>query len=316
MKIGFVGKGGSGKTTTSVLVSKYLARQGFPVVVIDADINQHMKKSLGGNDSMEIPTLGRELRKVKTYLMGTNPRIHNVEAMLKTTPPGRGSVLMRVSESNEIYDYFSRPIDGVRLMCVGELEEEDLGVRCYHSKTGSVELVLNHLIDTKNDYVIVDMTAGADAFASGLFTRFDVTFLVVEPTLKSVGVYEQYKRYAQEYGVAIRVIGNKIENSDDVKFLQKHIGDDLVAWFVQSSFVRRSDRGEDAFFEDLEPENFAALEKIKSFIDAQDKDWKKFYKQAADFHIKNAVGWGNSATGSDLTLQVDADFVADPERYF
>ena len=29
---------------------------------------------------------------------------------------------------------------------------------------------------------MVDMTAGADSFASGLFTRFDLTFLVCEPT--------------------------------------------------------------------------------------------------------------------------------------
>jgi CO dehydrogenase maturation factor len=52
------------------------------------------------------------------------------------------------------------------------------------------------------------MTAGADAFASGLFTRFDVTFLVAEPTKQGVSVYLQYTEYAREYDVNICVIGN------------------------------------------------------------------------------------------------------------
>ena len=51
-----------------------------------------------------------------------------------------------------------------------------------------MELLLNHLVDGPGEYVVVDMTAGADAFASGMFTRFDLTFLVAEPTRKSVGV--------------------------------------------------------------------------------------------------------------------------------
>ena len=38
---------------------------------------------------------------------------------------------------------------------------------CYHSKVGAVELLLNHLVDGPGEYVVVDMTAGADSFASG-----------------------------------------------------------------------------------------------------------------------------------------------------
>ncbi|MGA2826585.1 MAG: hypothetical protein ABSF03_10725, partial [Streptosporangiaceae bacterium] len=39
------------------------------------------------------------------------------------------------------------------------------------------------------EYVVVDCTAGAESFASGMFTRFDLTFLVAEPTRKGVGVW-------------------------------------------------------------------------------------------------------------------------------
>lgn len=42
-------------------------------------------------------------------------------------------------------------------------------------------------------YVVVDCTAGADSFASGLFTRFDLTVLVAEPTRKAISVCREYR---------------------------------------------------------------------------------------------------------------------------
>lgn len=62
----------------------------------------------------------------------------------------------------------------------GFLDEDDLEVACDHSKTGAVELYLNHLVDGPGEYVVVDCTADADSFASGLFARFDLTVLVAE----------------------------------------------------------------------------------------------------------------------------------------
>jgi CO dehydrogenase maturation factor len=47
MRIAFVGKGGSGKTTLASLFCKHLAATGRPVLTIDADINQHLGVALG-----------------------------------------------------------------------------------------------------------------------------------------------------------------------------------------------------------------------------------------------------------------------------
>ena len=88
-------------------------------------------------------------------------------------------------------------------MVTGPFTDDDLGVACYHSKTGAVELYLNHLVDGPGEYVVVDCTAGADSFASGMFTRFDLTFLVAEPTRKGVAVYRQWTDYAADYDVAL-----------------------------------------------------------------------------------------------------------------
>jgi CO dehydrogenase maturation factor len=314
MKIAFVGKGGSGKTTLSALFARYLAAAGAPVLALDADINQHLAVALGApaEQAAALPPLGEHLNDLKEYLRGSNPRITSSAAMLKTTPPGRGSRLLRLDEDNPIYRACVRDIDGVRLAVTGGFTEGDLGVACYHSKVGAVELLLNHLIDDPGEYVVVDMTAGADAFASGLFTRFDRTFVVCEPTLRSTGVYRQYADYARDYGVALSVIGNKVTDAGDEDFLREHVGADLLATVGVSGHVRAAEQGRVRPIADLEAANLAVLDAMRVAVDATQRDWSRFTAQAVQFHLRNAQAWGNARTGQDLSAQVDPDFVLGP----
>ncbi len=310
MKIAFVGKGGSGKTTLSSLFSRYVAEQGLPVLAIDADINQHMATALGATPdwAQAVPPLGLEMDRIKQYLRGTNPRISSNAAMVKTTPPGYGSNLLSITEPNPIYDHFVRDISGVRFLATGPFSEDNLGVKCYHSKVGSVELMLSHLIDHEKEYVVVDMTAGADSFASGMFTKFDLTFLVAEPTLKGLSVYHQYKHYAKDYDIQLRVIGNKIEGQDDIDFLRKQVGDDLWTTFGRSQYVRGMEKGRHLPLSDLEAGNRAVLQLVLEAVDATTQDWAKFYRHTVEFHTKNALSWANEATGQDLQQQIDPAF--------
>jgi len=314
VKIAFVGKGGSGKTTLASLFTGYLAGAARPVLAIDADINQHLAVALGSSEeeSVALPTLGENMTLIKDYLRGDNPRITDAAAMIKTTPPGQGSRLVRPFEDNPISRACFTDIAGVRLAVTGQFEEDDLGVACYHSKIGAAELLLNHMIDGEDEYVVMDMTAGADAFASGLFTRFDVTFLVCEPTLRSVGVYRQYADYAKDFGIRLVVIGNKINDEDDVDFLREQAGDDLVGWMESSRHVRAAERGTARPITELEPHNLDTLEAMLSTVDSTERDWARYQRQGVEFHLRNANGWGNGRAGEDLAAQVDPDFVLNP----
>ena len=317
MKIAFVGKGGSGKTTLSALFIRHLAAIGRPVIAVDADINQHLGPALGLTDAQaaELPPLGGHLPEIKEYLRGSNPLIRSADEMIKTTPPGRGSRLLRIVEENPVYAACARPIaldeGSVRLLATGAFTEEDLGVACYHSKVGAVELLLNHLLDGPDEYLVTDMTAGSDSFASGLFTRFDLTFLVAEPTRKGVSVYRQYKDDARDFAVQLRVIGNKVQGPDDLVFLHREVGDDLLTTFGQSDWVRRLEQGAEPPLKSLEPANRAVLEQLRTEAEAayELRDARRYTEQAVLFHRRNAESWANAKVGVDLATQVDEGFV-------
>ena len=269
MRIAFTGKGGSGKTTLSSLFGRIAADDGHVVLALDADINQHLAETLGYHG--EIRSMGTEAEIIKTYLRGDNPLLKGKE-LHKTTPPGRGSNLLRVSGNDWFIREFAAEHDGMWLAGAGDIPEGNVGIRCYHGLNGAVELVLGHLVDTQEDIVIVDMTAGADAFSSSLFTKVDALVLVVEPTLKSIGVYSQFARLVTDYGVPLIVIGNKITDESDVAFIREHIPS-VGLWIKASSYVRDRERGRTDG--SIESETVEVLRNLRGQVLKNPIDWQK-----------------------------------------
>jgi CO dehydrogenase maturation factor len=150
--------------------------------------------------------------------------------------------------------------------------------------------------------------AGAESFASGLFTRFDITFLVVEPTRKSLQVFRQWSSYAADYQVPLAVIGNKTQGDEDA-FLRDHAGENLLTCFPHLPGLRAMEQGRPFSLGDTGPQARDGLALLQHAVDAQVKDWAAFIRQAAHFHLKNARAWANTATGEDLTAQIDPDFI-------
>ena len=200
-------------------------------------------------------------------------------------------------------------------MATGPFAEDDLGVACYHSKTGAVELYLNHLLDGPGEYVVVDCTAGAESFASGLFTRFDLTFLVAEPTRKGVGVYRQWAGYAAGYDVALAVIGNKVQDAEDVAFLREHAGGGPAG--LRSAMSPRSgpwNRAARSAWTISARATLATLGAPAGHAWTRSaRDWARYTRQAVEFHLSNARAWANAAVGEDLAGQVDPEFVMGPQ---
>jgi CO dehydrogenase maturation factor len=99
MKLGVVGKGGVGKTTTSALLAQAYVARGQRVVAIDTDSNPNLGISLGlsFDESEAIPVIPRSL------VMGTPSWMTPEELMReygRQTPVGvRLLSAMRVSQA-------------------------------------------------------------------------------------------------------------------------------------------------------------------------------------------------------------------------
>lgn len=315
MKIAFVGKGGSGKSTVATLFAKYLAAQKKQVLAIDADINQHFGTLLGFSldEIKALPSLGHEIAKVRMYVQGDNKRIMSPSHLRMTTPPANGS---RVIHPNAQDPFLSRYItnkDGVHFATTGEFEASDVGMICYHGKTMSTEIVFNHLADANDEYVLVDMTAGADTFSTGIFLKFDMLALVVEPTAQSLSVFTQFKEYTKEYTINVKVVGNKIEDAVDEDFIKNYVGDAYLGCLPYSKEIRNLEKNKllaENFITDITP----VMETIKINLDNASKNWNKFYDDLVTLHKKHAESWLNNAFQTNFEDQIDPTF--NPEKFY
>jgi CO dehydrogenase maturation factor len=164
MRIAFVGKGGSGKSTISASFASYVSQNtNKPVVVFDADLNIHAPELLGfGNIPFEKhlsnPKIAADIKK---WLIGQND-IKNLGEFRKSTPPTRKSNILEIEsiQSSPIAE-FGLFKDNLFVFAVGTYQEEDIGASCYHNNLSILESLLNHT-DDKNGYLIADMVAGVD----------------------------------------------------------------------------------------------------------------------------------------------------------
>lgn len=311
MRIAFCGKGGSGKTSIASIFIRYLADKGEPVLAIDGDINQHLSSALGLNPEKikALPRLGQQMKILKNYVAGENKRI-NPDHIIESTPAGNGSNFITFGGNDPVSAHFILRNDNLRFMAVGGHEEHDVGTTCFHKFTGAEGIFLNHLLDREDEFVIGDMCAGADPFASsGLASRYDAIYLVLEPTLKSIGVYEQARQYADPFGIRLFVIGNKISSPEDLAFIEEKTGQKALCAFGDLAVIRNLEKGRDYQISGLEVQTIDSLDTMrKTALSLGARDWKRYVENGKFFHRRSSEGWASAAYGADLMEQIDPGF--------
>lgn len=226
MKIAFVGKGGSGKSTLTALFIRHLQQQGRKVLAIDADLNMNLAGLLGVNVPEE-KYLARPpvADAIRHHLKGENPRLPDIAKFLPTTPPGAGSNLIRRFDDPALAPYSVAAGDDTRLLTVGTYESDGIGQTCYHSHLFVAENLLSHTF-AKDFDVVCDMVAGTDAFAYSLHLQFDAIILIAEPTPESAEVCALYTRLAEDadIGSLVHLVGNKVVDAEDEAFIADRAG--------------------------------------------------------------------------------------------
>lgn len=247
MKIGVVGKGGTGKTTVSALVAQEYAARRKRVVAVDTDSNPNLAMSLGLDEQTvaAAPLLPRSLA---------------IGADGKTAA---GQLLA---------DYGVATPSGVTLLHAMRVDEAGAGCTCAGHAT--VRSLLGEALEDHCDIALVDMEAGLEHLSrsGGTLAYVDLLLIVTEPTHKSLFTAARTITLAEELGI-IRIggVANKVR-PEDVERLEAMAGEyeiPLAAVLPYDPGVARADR----MGSGLQPSAslHREVDKLIAFVDSEEE---------------------------------------------
>ncbi len=230
MKLAITGKGGVGKTTLTALLAQAYADQGRDVLAVDADPSPCLAGALGFPPELraqlhpiaEMDELIEERTGAKPGTVGgfftLNPRVDDI--------PERFSILHR----------------GVRLLEMGSVDLGGSGCICPES--AMLKTLFTHLLFRKDDVLLLDMYAGVEHLGRATVDFVDAMLVVVEPTRRSLGTAAQIKKLANDIGLMrLYLVGNKVRNEEEVKFLEQETPDLPVIGILPADLkVQEADR--------------------------------------------------------------------------
>lgn len=236
MILGFLGKGGSGKSTVATQMALFLARGGRRVLAIDADHNMDLSHNLGSGRLPKLQYLGSGLADVLDAV-GLAPHGKYQQAF------DRGDVSpFRLSPLDSFSAAYSCEVsDTLRLMAAGPQTDQVLyGQSCSHILTTALKVYLPLLELAHNEVVLVDEKAGADGVTTGVVTGLDVGAIVVEPALHSLKTARQIGELMDFYGTPYVFVGNKVATADDAAFLREGLGIEPIAILPRTTRLQRA----------------------------------------------------------------------------
>lgn len=306
MRIAFLGKGGAGKTTTSAGFVRYASQEHPFVLAVDADVNAHMRQAL--NVQGDIQELGHNFTEVSEFLKGDRKDLRD-RPMIATTPPSLKSNFIKVSADDNFLQKYALKDGNISLLTVGSYKESDVGGSCYHTKLASLAAVFHHLLDTEDDIVIADTTAGTDNVATSLNFVYDLNVFVVEPTEKSVSVYGDFIKLAPHLAERTYVVANKVDDKDDEAFITSVIPREKVLGFIPfSKNLKRFEQGQKQALADFQAEQAKVFGAVYSALKSRKRDWNAYLNQLRTAHEKVSREWYNDFYGTKLEVDLDSDF--------
>ncbi len=204
MKIAFLGKGGSGKSTMATAFVRELRARGVQVLAIDADHNMDLSYNLGAEPSL---FLGSDPERIKEYVGSVRTDIYlNVLKTAKAS--GATFTLAPVDEYTKSVSIELE--NGLRLITAGPHTDRVRSQEyCSHSLAAPLKIYLPLLRLNPNEAVVIDERAGTDPVATGILSGVDLAVIVREPTVNSARVAEQIKSELELANIPHIVVENK-----------------------------------------------------------------------------------------------------------
>lgn len=223
MKIAFVWKWWSWKTTLTSLFIKNLLSENKKVIAVDADINVWLASGLWIYvDNDKYLSKDSNVFSIRKKLIHNNDKILSVSHFVKTTPPTKKSYIIEFWDSDFFDNFSSYSDEKIKFFHVWTYEKDEIWISCYHTHLSILENIVSHTNLNKNEFMVVDMVAWNDSFSNTLHSQFDVMFLIVEPTVESINMIKKFLELSNHSNESSKIIfiWNKIEDNDDLDFIK------------------------------------------------------------------------------------------------
>jgi CO dehydrogenase maturation factor len=185
--LAMAGKGGTGKTTISALLIRYLVEKGLtPVLAVDADANENLNELLG----LSVETSLGDLR----------------ERMKTETPPG-------MAKRDYMEMYINRAIIEAKdfdLLVMGQPE----GPGCYCMANTILAQIIEGLARSYR-YLIVDNEAGMEHLSRLNLRKIHTLFVVSDPSIRGIVTAARIADLTKALKVEVRnkvLIVNRVPN--------------------------------------------------------------------------------------------------------
>jgi CO dehydrogenase nickel-insertion accessory protein CooC1 len=221
MIIGFLGKGGSGKSTLSTAMVHFLhAQKNNTVLALDADYNMDLSYNL--NVPETIKHLGDSAKHdMKNHLQVDQGKLLADIVIEKTD--AQFFSLNPLDTFTQTYTAEVQP--NLHIMSVGPHTDSVLtGKMCSHGLGAllKVYLPLMNLGDT--EHVVVDEKAGTDSVGTGVQTGFDFAVIAVEPTVHSMKAGKQIAAVLEKSNTPYGFVVNKCTKETDLSQVEQELG--------------------------------------------------------------------------------------------
>jgi CO dehydrogenase maturation factor len=220
-KVSITGKGGTGKSVITTLLSESFREKGYSVLVIDSDESNTGLYRMLGFDTAPKPVMDlfggeRKVWDILDRLEGAE----NADPMVKTLL-GDKIVLKDIPA-----EYYLKR-NSLRLMSIGKITRPFEGCACPIGKVNSV--FLEKLTLNEREIAIADMEAGVEHFGRGVERGVDTVLIVVEPSFESVSLAVTINGIAKAGGITtVRAILNKVPSASIEKSLGEQCAENNI----------------------------------------------------------------------------------------
>jgi CO dehydrogenase maturation factor len=212
-----------GKTTISAFLVQTLAGRGRQVLAIDSDPSPHLAKALDFPQAEDICPIAemRELIQERSERDGPfyrlNPRV------------------------SDIPERFMRQKGNIKLMVLGAIQQGGVGCAC--ADNAVLRTLLNTLLLSKNEDIVIDMEAGVEHLGRGTIASVDHLLVVIQPYRGSLETASKILAMGKDLNMNhLDIVANQVHGQEDLNYIQENLGIKPIGVFFASDEVREAER--------------------------------------------------------------------------